>query len=88
MQHILTSKQKYFIFVLKYRKNLFPVILECTHSILLHYKIQKNYVVLKVLYNSYIMFIIVLYNSYVILLLHYYYDKIIWLYIVIIFTKV
>ena len=35
-QHILTSQQKYFSFVFKYRKNLFPVILGCTQSILLH----------------------------------------------------
>ena len=33
-QHILTAN-KYFSFVFKYRKNLFPVIVECTHSILL-----------------------------------------------------
>ena len=46
-QHILTSKQKYFSFVFKYRKNLFPVIVECTqhHSItqgILHIHLLLN----------------------------------------------
>ena len=31
-QHILTSKEKYFNFVFKYRKNLFPVIVGCQNK--------------------------------------------------------